>query len=157
MESHKEEKKYPLTFPFLDELTEAFRFFEKFRLDCIGLSFWGCCLFSLALELGWFWKIAGLPIGPKGLEAIDMEAPLMRNTSIFRELFEKVTPRHFVRSMFRGAGLLLIFNLRTPRKSKMRWEGVVMIYVYVIDWWINSRLFPGGLKSENSYFPGLHS
>ena len=114
---------YPLTFPFLDELTEAFRFFEKFLLDCIGLSFWGCCLFSLALELGWFWKIAGLPIGPKGLEAIDMEAPLMRNTSIFRELFEKVTPRHFVRSMFRGAGLLLIFNLRTPPQKQNEVRG----------------------------------
>ena len=100
-----------LLLPFFDAETE--RFFEEFLLDLIGLSFWGCCLPAL----GWFWKIAGLPIGPKGLEAMDIEAPLIRNTSIFRELFVKVTPRHFVRSML--VGLLLIFNLLPPTETKL--------------------------------------
>lgn len=99
-----------LTCDFLFPFTDPVRFLEKFLLDCIGLSFWGFWV------LGLFWNIAGLPIGPKGREAMGTEAPLIRNTSIFRELFVKVTPRHFVKSML--VGLLLIFNLLPPQKQK---------------------------------------
>ena len=103
-----------LTCDFLFPFTDPVRFLEKFLLDCIGLSFWGFWV------LGLFWNIAGLPIGPKGREAMGTEAPLIRNTSIFRELFVKVTPRHFVKSML--VGLLLIFNLLPPQKQKLGCE-----------------------------------